>query len=99
MRDEHNRFLQLLLKLLKFHLQLGARNGIERSERLIHQQDRRLGRQCPCQAHALPLPSRKLVWKALSKLIPRQSNQSEHFINASVDAIAFPLLQLRNETD
>ena len=49
-------------------MQLGSRDRIERAERLVHQQHRRIGRERARQADALPLPARQLVGPAAAEL-------------------------------
>ncbi len=60
-RDENNGFLETLLQIGKFLLQLAARERVERAERLVHQENRRIGGECSRHAHALALAARKLV--------------------------------------
>ena len=49
---------------------LGARDRIERAERLVHQQDRRIGRQRARQADALTLPARQFARPARGERAP-----------------------------
>ena len=46
-----------LLQGEKFALQLRARQSVERSERFVHEQDRRICSQSPRDADSLPLPA------------------------------------------
>src|SRR5882724_7734725 len=58
---EDHCLLHALLKVAKLFLYLGPGNRIERTERFIQQQDRRIGGQSPRYAHSLSLPARKLL--------------------------------------
>jgi hypothetical protein len=58
--DEHDRLVQLLLEAEELVLQLGADDGVDRAERLVHQHDRRVGGEGPRDADALLLPARQL---------------------------------------
>ena len=60
-RDEDDGLLQPRLKLQKLVLQLGADQRIERGERLVHEQDRRLGGEGAGQADALLHAARQLM--------------------------------------
>ncbi len=53
--------LSLLLQLEQLVLQPRADQRVERRERLVHQQDRRLGREGAGKADALLHPARQLV--------------------------------------
>ncbi len=52
-RHEHNRLAQALLNFEQIILKLAADQGIERAERLVHQQNLRVGRQRARQTDAL----------------------------------------------
>ena len=54
-RDEHDRLADLLLQAKKFVLEAIAGDGVDRSERLVHQQDRGIGCEGASDADALPL--------------------------------------------
>ena len=54
-------FFSVCLQLQQLVLQLGADQRIERRERLVHQQDRRLGGEGARQADALLHAARKLM--------------------------------------
>ena len=59
-RHEDHRLVKSLLQQKKLALQFVARQRIERTEWLIHEQNLRIGSQRPRHAHPLPLPSRQL---------------------------------------
>ena len=58
--DEHDRLVQFGLQPLHLGLQVVADHGIDGAERLVHQQDRRIGRQRPGDTDALLLPAGQL---------------------------------------
>ena len=59
--DEDYRFAQALLQGQKFALQFGASDGIERAERLVHQEECRIGGQGASHADSLPLSAGKFT--------------------------------------
>ena len=59
--DEYHRFAQARLETPELTLQLGPGDGIEGPERLVEQQQRGIGRECPSDADALALSTRQLV--------------------------------------
>ena len=58
--DEHDRLAQFALQPQDFGLQVLAHHGVDGAERLVHQQDRRVGRQRPGHPDALLLTTRQL---------------------------------------
>ena len=56
-----HRLAQTVLDAAELAVQLGTRDRIERAERLVHQENRRIDRQRPRNADALPLAARELV--------------------------------------
>ena len=61
-------------------VQLGARQRIERAERLVHQQHRRIDGQRARDADALPLSARQLVRPARGELPRRQADELEQLV-------------------
>ena len=80
-------------------LQLAARDRIERAERLIHEQHRRIGGQRAGHADALPLSAGELVGPAMRVGVGRHADQLEQLAHASRDAIVRPLLEPRHDGD
>ena len=78
-RHDHDRFPQPPLEILKFACISAARQRIERAERLVHQQNRRIGGQRSRHAHALPLASGKLVRIAMQKFLRVQTRPAATF--------------------
>ncbi len=66
-----------------------AGDRIERAERLVHQHDRRAGRQRPRHADPLALPSRKSRWQAVPDL-RRQGDQRQQGLGPRGDAALVP---------
>src|SRR5258708_3808685 len=98
MRTKDDRLAHPLLQCAKFFLHLRSREGIERAESLVKNQNGRIGRQSARHSHALPLSSRELAW------IPRcqfftQPDCSEQLADASFDARLRPVLDSRHERD
>src|SRR6185436_13797378 len=60
-RHEHTGDVELVVQAAQPAAQILAYLGVERSERLIEQQDTRLDRERSCQCNALALPARKLI--------------------------------------
>ena len=59
MGDEDHGFSQALLQGTEFALQFGSCDGIKRTERLVHQEECRVGGQGAGHAHSLPLSARE----------------------------------------
>ena len=59
-RDDDDGLADPLLNAAELALQLGPRDRVERAERFVHQQHRRIGRERPRDADPLPLPAGKL---------------------------------------
>ena len=73
---------QVALDALELALQLGSRDRIERAERLVHQQHRRIGGQRARHADTLALPARQLVRPACRKVGRRQADELEQLRRA-----------------
>jgi hypothetical protein len=89
-RHEHDGLAQRLLQAKEFVLQLGAGDGIDGAERLVHQHDRRIGRECARHADALALPTGELGRVPLRVLARREADQREQFVDARGDARSAP---------
>ena len=66
--DEHDRLAQFALQPQDLVLQLLAHHRVDGAERLVHQQDRRVGGQRPGHADALLLAARQLGRVAVGQL-------------------------------
>src|SRR5258708_35226365 len=75
----------------EFALKLSARDGIEGAERLIHQQNWRIGGKGAGNADALALASGKVAGAAASEFRAGiQTHKLKHFINAPGGAGLLP---------
>ena len=75
MRDEHHGLSHLLLQAQELVLQASAVDRVDRAERLIHQQQRRVGGEGAGDADALALTSRQLCRVAAGELVFAQPDQ------------------------
>ena len=78
MGDEQGGDPEPLLEAADLGPQLGADAGVERRQRLVEQQDRRLDRERTGDRHALLLPARQLVRIAVGGL--REPDQLQQLI-------------------
>ncbi len=69
--NKDHRLLHALLQGAKFFLHLRSRDRIERAESLVENQNRRIGRQSPRHAYALPLASGELAGIARRQVLTR----------------------------
>ena len=76
MRDEHDCLADLLLKPQELGLQPVARHRVDRAERLVHQQHRRVGGERPRDAHPLSLAAGQLVRVSLAVQVRVEADQS-----------------------
>ena len=97
MGDKHNGRAKAFLEQLELPLQFGAGQGIERSERLIHEQDWRVRRKCASQPNPLPLTARELMRVASRKLLVGQSNQREYLLDSRINTAPIPAFDLRDQ--
>ena len=79
--DEHDRLAQFALQPQDFGLQILAHHRVDGAERLVHQQDRRVGGQRPGHPDALLLTTRQLRRVAVGEL----GVQADAFHHASAD--------------
>lgn len=92
-------FVILGLNRKKFLLYFGARQGIKRSKRLIHQQNGRVGCERARHAHTLLLAAGECVRTPLRELRWIKPNGPQQFRDALLPAIFRPMLQLRNQAN
>ncbi len=67
MGDEQDRFARLFPDAQQLVLQRGSGDGVQRAERLVHQQDVRIDSEGPGDTDALALPAGELVGPAITK--------------------------------
>src|SRR5881397_1494831 len=97
-RHEDDRLAETSLQREELALQLDARDGIERPERLIEQEERRIGGQRPGDADPLALPARQLVRVARAEHAVIETDQGEELAHARGDALGGPPLEPRHQT-
>ena len=73
---------------LAVHLAPGDR--VERAERFVHQENRRIGGEGPGHTHSLTLSTRQLVRPALRVVGGIQPDQVEQFVHSRVDTARVP---------
>src|SRR5947209_6630883 len=91
MGNEQNSFSQLALQREEFALKAGAGERIESAERLVHQENWRIGGKGACDADALALSAGKLMRIASTDVIG-QAHELQEFLDASGDPLVCPLL-------
>src|SRR6185436_10958494 len=82
MRDDHHGLPQALLQIVKLVLESPAGQRVERGEGLVHQQDRRIGRERARQTDALSLTAAQLHGIAAFELIEGEADQLEELATA-----------------
>ncbi len=76
-RDEHDGLAHPLLNAPELAMNLGARDRIERAERLVHEQNRRIGGERAGDADALPLTAGELIRPPAGKRCRIEPDQLE----------------------
>jgi hypothetical protein len=74
-RHEEHRRADLALQAQELVLQLRAHDGVDRAERLVHEQHGRVDRERARHAHPLPLAAGELVRVAGAVLVGVQADQ------------------------
>ena len=98
MGDKENGLVELAVNALQLVLQLGTGLFVHRTERFIHQDNRRFGSQSTGHPYPLSLPTTELARIAI-KMFGFQTHQVNQFKSTSL-ALLFPnTLQLGNVTD
>ena len=97
-RDEDDRLANLLLEAEELVLQTCSHNGVDRSERLVHQHQRRVGRERAREADALALTTGKLRGETL-RIGRIEPDELEQLGGARPDPRAGPAEQLRHRAD
>lgn len=83
----------------EFALELGAGDGIERAEGLVHEQNGRIGRKGAGNADALALPAGEFAGAAMGEFAGIEADKLEHFLDAGGGAGGVPVFQSGNEGD
>ena len=97
--DEDDGFAEAAGEGAEFTLQLGARDGVERAEWLVHEQNRGIGGKSAGNAHALALAARKFAGAAVRKFSWLKPHKYKEFTDTSRRAAAVPFFQRGNESD
>ena len=97
--DEHDRLLEIGLQPAELVLQPGARDRVDRAERLVHQQHRRVRGERARDADALPLPTRELVRIAVAVLRGIEPDEVEELVDARALPLLVPSEHLRHRRD
>ena len=98
-RDQEHRLAQPRLDAAELVLQLAARDRVERAERLVHQQDRRIRGEGARDADALALSARQLIGPARGVVVVREPDQPEQFADARAHALVLPAFEPRHHGD
>ena len=80
----------LALEAQELVLQPGAGHGVDRAERLVHQQHRRVGGERAGDADALALPAGELRRVAVAVRAGFEADELEQLVDAGVDPVAAP---------
>ena len=96
---EQDRLAQLLLHPQELVLDHLAIDGIERGERLVHQQHRRIDRQRARDTDPLRLAAGELVRIAVDELTRRQRQHRQELLGASAPSARIPTEKPRHDAD
>ena len=99
MRHEDRRLPDLPSQREELALQLDAGDRVQRAERLVEEQDRRVGRQRAGDADTLALAPGELTRVAGGELRGRQLDLLEQGVRAGADLLGGPAFQARHEAD
>jgi hypothetical protein len=83
----------------EFALELGAGDGIERAEGLVHQKDGGIGGESAGDADALSLATGKFAGAAMREFAGIEADEMEHFIDANGGARGVPVFQSGDKGD
>src|SRR5664280_2415492 len=76
-----------------------ARHGVERAERLVHEEERRLRGERARHADALSLASRQLSRISRPELLGRKADPRKQIVDTRVDPVTLPPQELRHDGD
>src|SRR5438552_11028757 len=86
MCDKDRRQLQRIVYLPVVRRELVARQWIDRTERFVHQHNRRPGRESPRYSYPLPLAAGDVRRKAATIVFGRQVNQREQLVHPEINS-------------
>jgi hypothetical protein len=98
-RDKNGRLPESVCEGAELPLQLEARDWIERAERLVEQEERRVERERPGHTDPLALTAGQLMRVAGSEHIRLEADELEQLAHALCDAGDGPPLESRQQTD
>src|SRR3989442_9403062 len=99
MCDKNDCFAEATGESAELALELGAGDGVERAEGLVHKENRRVGGEGAGDAYALALAAREFAGAAAGEFARIEADKLEHFVNAGGDAGGIPFFQSGNEGD
>jgi hypothetical protein len=97
MSDEDDGFLEAAGEGAEFALKFGAGDGIEGAERLIHEENGRVGSESAGNADALPLAAGELAGAAAGKFAGIETHEGKHFANTGGCTATVPLFERGDE--
>lgn len=97
--DEEDRFMQAGEQIAEHVLHFGASEGIEGAERLVHEEDGRVGGEGARKPDALALASGELVWRTRAEGVGIESDGSEQFARACFAIAAGAAFSFRHNAD
>ena len=97
--DEDDGLADLLLEPQELVLQALAVDRVDGAEGLVHEHQRRIGRQGAGHAHPLPLAAGQLAGIARAGLRRVEAHQLEQLVHARRDALLRPAQQVRDGGD
>jgi hypothetical protein len=74
-RDKNDGFAETSSQGAEFTLQFRARDRVQRAKRLIHQQNRRVGRKSARHANALALTAGEFAWQAAAEFLRIEADE------------------------
>ncbi len=97
--NEHDGLAEAARQCAEFALELGAGDGIERSEGLVHEENGGISGEGAGNTDALALAAGKFARAAVGKFRWIKSNQSQELPDAHGGAAAVPFLKRGDECD
>ena len=95
--DKDDGFAEAAGQGAEFALKLGACDGVESAEGLVHQENRRVGGEGASDADALTLAAGELVRSAIAVFCRFETDQGKELIDASGGARGIPFFERRDE--
>ncbi len=95
-RHEDDRLAEAAKDSQEFFLKPCPYHGVDSSKGLVHEHDRRIGRECTGDPDALALATREMPWVTVAYLCRVESDQVEHLVGTGADARCRPAKEFRN---